>query len=381
MSAKHFLLFCLVPLMLMGCDDDEESQNLPPVTVSTPVRQSLTEWDEYTGRFQAVERVELRARVSGYLEDIRFTDGQKVKKGDILFVIDQRPFRIDLERARAAHDLAKKEYGRYQKLAKTSASSVQALDERQQQLREAKANLESAELNLEFTEIKSPIDGRVSRHLVDEGNLISGGDLAATLLTTVIADDPIHFYFDASEQDMLKYIRLDQEGKRTSSREEHRPVFVKLQDELEFAHEGKMDFVDNELDDSSGSLQGRAILANPDGMLLPGLFGRMRLAGSGEYEAMLVPDEAIGSNQTQKIVYVLNKENVIEPHPVQLGPLHERKWRIIRDGLKWDDRIVWAGVARVRPGMKVDPKPRADEAAPQAPAEEAKPEAEAEEAE
>ena len=358
MSFRIFLALCLVPFWLTACDDeDEKGSGALPVTVSSPKREMLTEWDEYTGRFRAVDRVEIRARVSGYLDEIRFTDGQKVKKGDVLFVIDQRPFKIDVERAEAAHDLAKKEYARYQRLAKTSASSQQALDERYQGLREAKANLEQAQLNLEFTEIKTPIDGRVSRHLVDKGNLISGGDIAATLLTTVVMDDPIHFYFDASEQDLLKYTRLDQEGKRVSSRDKSRPVYVKLQDEIEFSHEGKMDFVDNEIDDSSGSIQGRAILANENGVLLPGLFGRLRLAGSGEYEAMLVPDEAIGSNQSQKIVFIVNKENMVEPKPVQLGPLHNGKWRIIRDGLSWDDRIVWAGVARVRPGMKVEPKP------------------------
>lgn len=378
MSFRIFLALCFVPFWLTACDDeDEKGSGALPVTVSSPKRETLTEWDEYTGRFRAVDRVEIRARVSGYLDEIRFTDGQKVKKGDVLFVIDQRPFKIDVERAEAAHDLAKKEYARYQRLAKTSASSQQALDERYQGLREAKANLEQAQLNLEFTEIKTPIDGRVSRHLVDKGNLISGGDIAATLLTTVVMDDPIHFYFDASEQDLLKYTRLDQEGKRVSSRDKSRPVYVKLQDEIEFSHEGKMDFVDNEIDDSSGSIQGRAILANENGVLLPGLFGRLRLAGSGEYEAMLVPDEAIGSNQSQKIVFIVNKENMVEPKPVQLGPLHNGKWRIIRDGLSWDDRIVWAGVARVRPGMKVEPKPLEGEAPAKGSADEAAAEDEA----
>lgn len=377
MYVRTLLLLCLVPLWLAACEDDDAKKGAAlPVTVSTPVKEKLVEWDEYTGRFRALDRVELRARVSGYLEDIRFVDGQKVKKGDILFVIDQRPFRIALERADAAYDLAKKEYARYQRLAKTSASSQQALDERYQGLREAKADLEEAQLNLEFTEIKSPIDGRVSRHFVDKGNLISGGDIAATLLTTVVTDDPIHFYFDASEQDLLKYTRLDLEGKRISSRDKSRPVYVKLQDEVEFSHKGKMDFVDNEIDDSSGSIQGRALLPNPDGVLLPGLFGRLRLAGSGEYEAMLVPDEAIGSNQSQKIVFIVNKENVIEPKPVQLGPLHNGKWRIVRDGLSWDDRIVWAGVARVRPGMKVDPKPREDANPAETPKEKAEEDAE-----
>lgn len=355
--------FCTLPLLVAACNDDEKSAGAPPVTVSGPKMQTLTEWDEYTGRFSAVDRVEIRARVSGYLDEIRFTDGQDVKAGDVLFVIDQRPFRIALERAEARRDLAQKEYDRYKRLAQTSASSQQALDERSQGLRDARAALEEARLNMEFTEVKSPINGRVSRHLVDQGNLISGGDIGATLLTTVVSESPIHFYFDASEQEFLKYTRLNLEGTRTSSRDEAKPVEVKLQDEKEFLHKGKMDFVDNELDRSTGSLQGRAIFENADGSLLPGLFGRLRIAGSGEYEAMLVPDEATATNQSQKIVFVVNAEDTIEPRPVVLGPLYEGKWRIVRSGIGPDDRIVWAGLAKVRPGMKVTPKPLQEEAA------------------
>jgi RND family efflux transporter MFP subunit len=351
------LVFCTLPLFVAACNDDEKAAGAPPVTVSGPKLQTLTEWDEYTGRFSAVDRVEIRARVSGYLDEIRFTDGQDVKAGDVLFVIDQRPFRIALERAEARRDLAQKEYDRYKRLAQTSASSQQSLDERSQGLRDAKAALEEARLNMEFTEVKSPINGRVSRHLVDQGNLISGGDSGATLLTTVVSDNPIHFYFDASEQELLKYTRLDLEGKRVSSRDEAKPVFVKLQDEQDYVHKGKMDFVDNEIDRSTGSIQGRAILENDDGSLLPGLFGRLRLAGSGEYEAMLVPDEATATNQSQKIVFVVNAEDMVEPRPVVLGPLYEGKWRIVRSGIGPEDRIVWAGLAKVRPGMKVTPKP------------------------
>lgn len=352
-------------LVLASCKDDQKGPAAPPVTVSSPFLQKLTEWDEYTGRFRATDRVEIRARVSGYLDEIQFVDGQEVKKGDVLFVIDPRPFRIALDRADAQYDLAQKEFNRYQRLAKTSASSVQSLDERAQQLRDAKASLDQARLNLEFTQVKSPIKGRVSRHLVDRGNLISGGDVGATLLTTIVSEDPVHFYFDASEQEFLKYARLDREGSRESSRTNPRPVLVKLQDEKEFVHKGKMDFVDNELDRSTGSIQGRAIFDNKDGALLPGLFGRLRLAGSGEYEALLIPDEAISTNQTQKIVYTVNAEQMIEPRPVTLGPLHEGKWRIVRSGLTTEDKVVWAGIAKVRPGMKVTPTPPADAAVTQ----------------
>jgi RND family efflux transporter MFP subunit len=365
------VLACAAASVLSGCNDDEKTAGAPPVTVSAPRREVLTEWDEYTGRFSAVDKVEIRARVSGYLDEIRFTDGQQVKAGDVLFVIDQRPFRIALDRAQAQRDLAQKEYDRYRRLAQTSASSQQALDERFQQLRDAKGAVEQARLNFQFTEVKSPIDGRVGRHLVDRGNLVSGGELGATLLTTVVSQDPIHFYFDASEQELLKYTRLNMEGKRTSSRDEAKPVEVMLQDEDRFVHKGTMDFVDNEIDRSTGSIQGRAIFENADGSLLPGLFGRLRIAGSGEYEAMLVPDEAVASNQSQRVVMVVNAENIIEPRPVVLGPLHNGKWRIVRSGVGPEDRIIWSGLAKVRPGMKVTPKPleSAPEAAPEKAAE------------
>lgn len=334
-----------------------------PVKVSNPVIKKITEWDEYTGRFQARERVEIRARVSGYLESIKFTDGQFVKKDDVLFVIDQRPFLIDVERAASRNDTAKKDYERAQSLRKSSAISEEELDKAFQEFREAKANLDEAQLNLEFTEVKSPIDGRMSRNLVDMGNLISGGDQGSTLLATVVSTSPIDFYFEASEQDVLKYTRLDQDGSRESSRTFKRPVWVKLQDEDEFKHQGMIDFVDNEVDRSTGTLQGRAVFDNKDGSLLPGIFGRLRMAGSEEYEAMLVPDGVIGINQTQKFVYVVNSENMVEPKPVVTGPLHDGSMRIIREGLKADDQIITSGLTILRPGIPVTPQ-RAEEPKP-----------------
>lgn len=328
----------------------------PPVKIASPKKQKLVEWDEYTGRFRATERVEIRSRVSGYLQEIRFKDGQKVVQGDTLFVIDQRPFQIELERAEARFDLATKEYERTKGLRAASTASQQDLERRTQEFLEAKAALEEAKLNVEFSEVKSPITGRVSRHLVDAGNLIQGGGDNATLLTTVVEEDPIHFYFEANEQELLKYKRLDREGKRISSRDKARPVFVKLQDESSFEHKGHMDFVDNEIDQSTGSIQGRAIFENPNDEFIPGLFGRLRIAGSGEYEATIIPDEAIATNQSQKIVYMVNKDNIIEPRPVELGPLYKRKWRIIRSGITTEDKIVWSGLAKIRPGMKVSPQ-------------------------
>ncbi len=345
---------------------------MPVVTVASPKKQRLTEWDEYTGRFRPAERAEIRSRVSGYLEKINFVDGQMVNKGDVLFVIDQRPLKIALERAEASYELAVKDFDRTKGLRASGAVSQKDMDRSIQESRGAKAALDEAKLNLEFSEVKSPVSGRVGRNLVDEGNLISGGDISATLLTTVLTTDPIHFYFEASEQALLKYIRLDKAGKRASSRTDAKTVEVKLQDEKNFAHKGVMDFVDNEVDRATGSIQGRAVFDNKDGVLLPGLFGRLRIAGSGEYEALLVPDEAIATNQSQKIVFMVNKDNVIEPRPVEVGPLYENKWRIIRSGLSAEDSIVWQGLAKVRPGLKVTTKPLEQAAAPAAAQDEAK---------
>lgn len=348
----------LAAMMLAGCDDEKDKQEVgPPVKVGAPIRKELVEWDEFTGRFQASERVEVRARVSGYLQELHFKDGEKVKEGDLLFTIDQRPYQIDLERAEASYVLAQKEFARAKRLQQSSAGTVQLVDQRQQELNEAKAAFDDAKLNLEFTQVKSPIDGRAGRHLVDVGNLVSGEDNGATLLTTVVATRPIDFYFEASEQELLKYIRLDQEGSRESSRTATRKMYVKLQDEKEFIHEGVIDFVDNEVDPDTGTIQGRATFENDDDVLLPGVFGRGRMAGSGRYNAMLVPDEVIGTNQTQKIVYVVNQKNVVEPRNVVLGPLHDGGLRIIREGLSDEDRVVMAGIMMVRPDMKVTPVP------------------------
>jgi multidrug efflux system membrane fusion protein len=333
----------------------------PVVKIASPKKQLITEYDEYTGRFRATEKVEIRSRVSGYLQELRFKDGQKVEKGDTLFIVDQRPLKIALSKAQAAYDLANKELTRAKGLRTENVVSQQALERVNSAYLEAKSALDDAKLQLDFSEIKSPISGRVSRHLVDVGNLITGGTQEATLLTTVVALSPIHFYFEASEQDLLKYIRLGASGARATSREEAKPVQVKLQDETEFLHHGRMDFVDNEIDQATGSIQGRAIFDNKDEVLLSGMFGRLRIAGSGEYEALLIPDEAVATNQSQKIVFMVNAKNEVEPHPVELGGLHQgktatEKWRIVRSGLKASDKIIWSGLAKVRPSMIVKPQ-------------------------
>ncbi len=330
----------------------------PTVKVASPKMQKITEWDEYTGRFEAAKRVEIRSRISGYLQSVQFKDGQIVKQGQTLFIIDQRPLKIALTKAQARYDLAAKEYARAKGLRAGNVISQQSLERISAVYIEAQSALEEAKLELDFSEIKSPIAGRVSRHMVDVGNLISGGNEGATILTTVVAESPIYFYFEASEQDLLKYIRLEKAGKRETARNDAKHVAVKLQDETEFMHDGVMDFVDNEIDKATGSIQGRAVFANADGVLLAGMFGRLRIAGSDEYEAMLIPDEAVATNQSQKIVFMVNERGIVEPRPVELGGLHDgngsqAKWRIVKSGLHLSDKIIWQGLAKVRPNMAV----------------------------
>ena len=355
----------LIFLLLAACGNNEQIINEPPpatVSVSKPLKLMLTEWDEYTGRFQAVDRVEIRARVSGYLKETRFEDGAMVKRGDVLFVIDQRPFKIALQQTRAELKQAQSEikqaqndFNRAQKLRKSRAISEEDFDQRQQSLMGAQARVEAmraavdnARLNLEFTEVKAPISGRVGRDLVNPGNLINGGSANATLLTTLISLDPIHFYFEGSESDLLKYIRLSRSGQRPASRNSPNPVLVKLQDEKEFVHQGVMNFVDNELDLGTGTILGRAVFPNKDGILQPGLFGRARLIGRSRYEALLIPDDAINSDQSKKYVYVVNEQNRAGRAYIELGPLHDNGLRIIRSGLDEDARVVIGGIQRIR---------------------------------
>ncbi|PON14019.1 efflux transporter periplasmic adaptor subunit [Candidatus Entotheonella serta] len=361
----------LIALAACGQQPSQSHAAVPPpeVMVAVPYLEKIIEWDEYTGRFQAVERVEVHARVSGYLEAIHFKDGQMVEKGELLFTIDQRPFKIALEQAkaslkqmRAEREQASNDFKRAHPLLNSHATSAEEFDRRRLTLEAAQARVEAvqaevprAKLDLEFTEIKSPISGRVSRDLANIGNLISGGATQPTLLTTVVSQDPIHFYFEASEKEFLKYIRLDRDGSRPGSDTTPNPIYVKLQDESDYRLKGQMDFVDNEVDRGTGTVSGRAIFPNPEKIIYPGLFGRVHLLGSGEYEALMVPDDAIGTDQSRKFVYVVKIDNAVVRRWVTLGPLHEGL-RVIRDGLSASDRVVIGGVQRVRPGVPVLPK-------------------------
>lgn len=343
---------------LAACSESAQNQTAPPpaeVDVSKPIEAVVTQWDEYTGRFGAVEQVEIRARVSGYLEKTNFKDGQTVSKGDTLFVIDQRPFKIALQSAESRLDLAKKERDRGVDLRRQNSISQEEVDRRTNEYELALAAHDNAKLEMEFTEVKSPIDGVVSRDFVNVGNLVTGGAAGATLLTTVVSSEPIHFYFDAGEQDLLKYIRLSQSDKRESSRTHSNPVQVRLQDETEFKHFGVMDFVDNQVDQSTGTIQGRAILDNPGGYILPGIFGRIRLLSQEDVEVMLVPDTIVGTDQSRKFVYTVDAENKIGRKFVKLGELHTPELRIIESGLEATDTILVNGMMRARPGAVVSP--------------------------
>src|SRR4051794_6295578 len=342
----------------------------PSVTVAPPLARSVAQWDEYTGRFEAVSRVELRPRVSGYIEKVHFGDGADVKQGDLLFTIDQRPFRIaldsaraDLMRAQAQVVLNQADYARALELVKTSATPARDLDQRkanldtsQAQVISAQAALHNAELNLEWTEVPAPIAGRVSDRRVDPGNLVTGGQSGATLLTTIVKLDPIYFVFDGSEADYIRYTRLNQEGQRMSSRGAPNPVRVQLSDETGWPHKGQMDFVDNEVNSHSGTIRGRAVLDNHDLFLTPGTFGRLQLFG-GRADVLLVPDGAVVSDQARKVVFTLGADNKVVPKQVTLGGF-ALGLRVVQSGLKSEDRVVIGGLANpfVRPGAVAAPE-------------------------
>ena len=370
--AKHrFSRLVLASLLLLLAATNTAEKALaqgeaPPVPTLQPTVKRIIEYDEYTGRFAAVSRVEIRARVSGYLADIRFGGGELVRAGDTLVVIDQRPYRIavqaaeaELAEVKAARDLAKLEADRAKTLRADRAISEEDRDRRVQQelaaiarVARAEAALARVQLDLEYTGVKTPIDGRVSRRLVDIGNLIIGGDLQGTLITTVVQEDPSHFYFDVSEADVLRYTRLSESGARPSSRTTPNAVSIKLLDEDDFLHHGVMDFVDNELDPTSGTLEGRAVLSNRSGLLQPGVFGRLRLLGSAEYEAVLVPDEVIQFDQSRQFVFIVQGDGTVGRSFVQIGPIIDGL-RLIRSGLSGSETVISGAFHRVRMGASV----------------------------
>lgn len=338
----------------------------PPITVAKPVVKDIREWDEFIGRFEAVAEVEVRARVSGYLDKVHFRDGAIVKAGDLLFTIDQRPYRAALQEAdatlasaKARVDYAAADIERAEALRRSGNIPEQVFDQRRQALLTARADFDRAQaalnrarLDMEFTEIRAPLTGRVSRKLLSEGNLVTANQ---TVLTNIVSLDPIHFYFDVDERSYLAYTQMALDGTRPSSRTTANEVYVALSNEREPTRRGRMDFVDNRLDAATGTMRGRAVFDNKDLALTPGLFGRLRLIGSGVYRGVLLPEEAIGADQDRRVVYVVGEGDKLVMRPVRLGPRIDG-YRVIREGLKGDDTVVVAGLVRVRPGMQIQPQ-------------------------
>ena len=395
-----------------------QSKKAPKVTVAKPLVMPIVEWDEYIGRMEAVESVEVRARVSGYLDAHYFDEGDTVKAGDRLFQIDPRPFEAALAEANAAWseakaqsieakaavyqsraqrkqvesrvELATVQLSRMGKLIESRSISSDEYDVMKSEMQQseadlqaadaaiasaqahslaadaavdsAKAAVQTAELNKSFTDIRAPISGRISRRLATKGNLIAGGTDGSTMLTTIVSVDPIHCYFEANERELLKYVRLDLSGERESSRTVKNPVLLSLIDEDGFPHKGHMDFVDNRIDAQTGTIRGRAIFPNPEKVLSPGMFAELRLPGSGRYEATLIPDSAVGRDQSEQFLLIVGDDNKVERRGVKLGPI-VHGLRVVRSGLEPNERIVTRGLQRARPGVEVAPEVETIEAA------------------
>lgn len=352
-----------------GCHKPAPSQRAatpPKVTVAKPLTKELIEWDEFTGRLAPVESVEVRARVSGYLQSTHFTEGTEVKQGDLLFVIDPRRYEAEfaranaeLARAKAALELATAEAERAAKLVQTRSISAEEADVKAKtrvqavaSLEGAQAELEMAKLELDFTRVTAPIAGRIGRKQVTEGNLITGGPQAATVMTTIVALDPIYCYFDVDERSALKYRELVRQGRRPSALFTKIPAQMGLANETGFPHEGVIDFVDNEISATTGSIRARGVFPNKDRLMAPGFFARVRFEGSGKYEAMLVRDVAIGSDQGQPFVFVVAADGKVTQRHIETGPL-EDGLRIIRRGLSPEDRVVINGLMSIRQGAAV----------------------------
>jgi RND family efflux transporter MFP subunit len=366
---------------LPGCGQSQQQAGpaLPAVTVGNPVQRTVVDQDEYVGRFAAVNSVEIRSRLSGYLSEIHFQDGQMVKQGDLLFTIDRRPFEIALEQmkanlaqARANLAFTQADLDRGQSLLQNKTITEQVYDQRTQAKAVAEAAVaaqeamvHSAELDLDqYSELRSPIDGRIGDRRVAVGNLVTGGTGGnTTLLATVVSVDPIRFEFSFDEASYLRYVRFATASKEVAALNGNVPVALKLIDEKDFVHAGNIDFVDNVIDRSSGTIRGRAVFANPDGIFTPGMFGRVRVPGSPAYTALLIPDAAIGSEQARKYVLVVDDGGTVRQKYITMGHL-DGGLRVIKDGLAATDRVIVNGLMHARPGIKVNAQQAGDSSAP-----------------
>lgn len=347
--------------LLNGCGRAAAAaQNPPPSVTVAPVEQKeIVEWTEFTGRAEAVNSVEIRPRTSGYIQEVRFQSGQLVKKGDVLFVIDPRWNQAAFDQRQAEYEQAKSEADRTDLLLKNNAISAEEAEARRARYATAKAALDSARLDLEYTQVRSPIDGRVSRALLTEGNYVSGLAASATLLTTVVSVNPVYVYADVDEDTLLKFNRLVDEKKLGNTEDGKIPVELELADESNFPRQGVIESFDNHVDPDTGSILLRAVFDNDDGRIVPGLFARIRIPLSEKHEAMLVDERAIGTDQANKFVLALTPTNTVAYQAVTLGPVVDGK-RVIRSGLAAGEEIVVDGLQRVRPGMPVLPEPTAN---------------------
>jgi len=365
------LVGALAPvLVLAGCGAKPADPPPPPaVTAAAVPEREVTDWDEFTGRLEAVDQVEIRPRVTGYIDRVAFAEGKEVRKGEVLFEIDPRPYQAELARAeaqlaeaRTGAELAAREVTRARRLVAVQAISREEYDSRVSAQAQGEASVQAAEaavrtarLNLDWTRVRSPIAGRVSRAEVTAGNLVLAGPPTAALLTTVMSLDPVYVYFDADERTYLKYAGLARDGTRPSSRDARTPIYLGLIDEDgQFPHKGYVDFVDNTVNPETGTIRARAVFSNKDRLFTPGLFARLKLEGSGQYRATLVVDRAVGTDQDKKYVLVLKPDSTVDYRSVQLGRLVDGL-RVVTAGLKQGDEVVINGLQRVRPGMKVIP--------------------------
>ncbi|MGH6682904.1 MAG: efflux RND transporter periplasmic adaptor subunit [Pseudolabrys sp.] len=372
-GVRGAVLLGTLATLVASCGEAKKPPAPPPpsVTVAQPIKRTVTDFDEYVGRFTAINSVEVRARVSGYLDGVHFKDGQVVKQGDLLFTIDKRPFQNTLDQARANVIQAKSnvsftesDFTRGQQLVHDKTITDQTFEQRTQAYHNAQAALSNAEaavrqaeLDIEFTELRAPVNGRIGDRRVSPGNLVTGGTAGnTTLLATIVSTDPIYFEFTFDEASFLRYERMAKTGNDVASRGGGVQVALKLIDESDFDHSGRMDFVDNVIDRSTGTIRGRAVFANPNNIFTPGMFARVRVPGSPLYEALLVPDAAIGTEQARKFVLTVNADNTVVPKYVTLGQTTSDNLRIIKDGIGPDDRLIVNGLMRARPGQKVTPQ-------------------------
>ncbi len=356
------LLVSAILLTACGGGQQQGQMPAPQVDVATPLVERVADWDEFTGRFESPEHVDVRARVSGYLEAVHFEDGAEVEAGQLLFTIDARPFQAELAAAqgrltpaRAELSQVRTDLERAERLIASRTISQEAVEQRrtavstaEAAVASARAQVEAQQLNLEFTRVTAPITGHASARQVDPGNLVSGGNSAGDVLTTIVSSDPIYFEFDASEAVFLRYQRRQVTG-------EGAPVEVRLQDETAFERRGEIVFADNSINPNTGTIHMRARVANPDGLIRPGMLGTARVRGSAPYEAMLLPQTAILSDGSRRIVYVVNDQNMVETRNIVQGPL-SGSLRVIRDGLQPGDRVIVNGLLRARPGAEVVPQ-------------------------